>query len=134
MQLAFPRAGALAEDLEDQAGTVDDLDLPDLFQFALLPRRDGVIDDHEADILGCDGVLELFYPAASEKSRWIDLPQFDDVCGGYIQVDGQRKTGRLFKARFCKPRRAVATNVRTQHQRAKPRVVTHSSSSLGSKS
>ena len=45
LQRAFPRLRALAEDLEDQAGAVDDLGLPGLLEIALLDRGQRVVDD-----------------------------------------------------------------------------------------
>src|SRR5690606_18799049 len=38
LEATFTRAGATAEDLEDQSGSVDDLDVPEPFQVALLHR------------------------------------------------------------------------------------------------
>src|SRR5690606_4396008 len=50
LQLAFPGAGALAEDLQDQAGAVDDLAVEALLQVALLHRGQLAVDDDDLDL------------------------------------------------------------------------------------
>ena len=47
LQHALAGLGALAEDLQDQAGPVDDLGLPEPLEIALLHRRQRGIDDHQ---------------------------------------------------------------------------------------
>ena len=47
LQPAFVRAGAGAEDFQDQSRAVDDLGLPRLLEIALLHGRQLVVDDHQ---------------------------------------------------------------------------------------
>ena len=49
LQPALMGAGALAEDLQDQPGAVDDLGLPAPFEIALLHRRQRRVDDDKPD-------------------------------------------------------------------------------------
>ena len=46
LQRPFPCARAPAEDFQDQAGAIDDLRVPGLFQIALLHRRNRAIHHH----------------------------------------------------------------------------------------
>jgi hypothetical protein len=47
LQLAFVRTRALGEDVEDQAGAVDDAALGELLEVALLHRRERVVDQDQ---------------------------------------------------------------------------------------
>ena len=55
LQAALAGAGAAGEDLQDQAGPVDHLDLPGLLQVALLNGREAVV--HHDDV-GLGGFAE----------------------------------------------------------------------------
>src|SRR5574341_2245107 len=48
LQLALVTARPLGKDIEDQLTAVDDPNLEGIFQIALLPRRELLVDDHQA--------------------------------------------------------------------------------------
>lgn len=60
-------AGPLAKNLEDQAGSVDDLRLPTSFQIALLHRRQRTVDDNETDRVVLDPFGNVFDRAAAKQ-------------------------------------------------------------------
>src|SRR5208337_3617710 len=57
--LAFAAAGVLGEDVQDQRGPVDDLDLHDAFQPAQLARGELAVADHGVGAVRRDDVREL---------------------------------------------------------------------------
>ena len=65
---------ALAEDLQDEPGAVEHLDVPRPLQVALLDGRDGMIDDDEGDVAGGDQRLELLDLAGAEQGCRARVP------------------------------------------------------------
>ena len=66
LQAALSGLRPLAEDFEDESGSVDDLDLPGPLQIALLDWAQGAVHHDELDI-GLDG----------ERPDLFDLPRTD---------------------------------------------------------
>ncbi len=73
LQGALARLRAPSENLQDQAGAVDDLGAPGLFQVALLDRRHCAIHHHDADLVGLDQPGELFDLALADIGCRADI-------------------------------------------------------------
>ena len=74
---AFARARMAGEDVEDQRRAVDDLDLfaQRGFQFALLPGRQLVVEDHDVGAAFQHGHLQLFQLAGADEGGRIGRVQ-----------------------------------------------------------
>ena len=98
LQSPFGGRGSLAKDLEDQAGTVDDLCLQRLFKVALLNRTEARIEHDKARLLHANLCREQFDLPATDQSRWFGLADavrdpFDD-----LDTDRRGQTGSLLQA------------------------------------
>ena len=65
LRLAVPGAGVLGEDVEDQRGPVDHLDLELVLQLAQLAGRELAVADHGVRVGGTDGVARARRPCRS---------------------------------------------------------------------
>ena len=128
LQAAFLGAGPAAEDLEDQAGAVQHLDVPGSLQIALLNRRQGCIDDDQFDIISRERALQLINLAGAEQGCRTHLRKRHDLGQRDVQVDGKRQPDRFLKPCFrLYGRRALvdtvalarATHRRVQHGRTR---------------
>ena len=97
LQPAFLGPRAAAEDLEDQAGAVDDLAVPGLFQIALLHRRQLVVDDHGLGLGGADQGGQLIHLARTEQGGRRDLADPHDLLAAHIEVEGAGEAHGLFQ-------------------------------------
>ena len=82
LELAFVRPGPLGEDVEDELGPVDDLDLDLVLEVPLLGRVEGVVEDDEvgrslARLAGDVGDLALADEPAGVEAR----PDLEDLPG-----------------------------------------------------
>ena len=78
---------ALAEDFEDQPGTIDHLGGERLLQIALLDRRDRGIDDDERRLLHAHLLGELLDLARTEQRRRLGRAQAETDLVDHIQPD-----------------------------------------------
>ncbi len=123
LQHALLRLGALAEDFEDQAGAVEHLGRPRLFQIALLHRRQRAIHHHETDLVRFDEPGNLLDLALADIGRGPDLVERDDAGLDHVEIDGEREPGRLLEPRLRRANRAaragfgLVLQVRSDHQR-----------------
>ena len=108
LQRTFLGAGTLAENLQDQAGTVDDLAVPGAFKVALLHRGQGRIDDDEVDFLFLQRPADHLDLAFAHQRRGAALAQ--RMHGGMDDRDADRggEADRLGQAGFG---RALAARV-----------------------
>ena len=69
LQRAFAGAGAPSENFQNQAGAVDHLGVPGVFEVALLHRRERAIHHHDAGLEAFDEAGDLLDFALAEIGR-----------------------------------------------------------------
>jgi len=85
LQLALVAAGAGTEDLEDQAGAVEDLHAEVSLEVALLRRGQGLIEDHAMRLVERDDVFDLIGLSRTDKKGGVGgAPLGRDLCNGLI--------------------------------------------------
>ena len=97
LKAALARAGPPGEDLQDQPGPVDDLDLPGLFQVALLDRRQAVVDDGDGRVGRLADRADLLDLALAEQGGGRALAQRGDERLADLQIEREGEAGGLFQ-------------------------------------
>src|SRR5262245_51556809 len=104
LQRAFARARALAENFEDQAGAVEHLGVPGLFEIALLHGGERAIDDHQAGIKGLHQAGDFLDLALADIGRGPDIGDGNDAGFDARKIDRAREPDRLFEPRLRRTR------------------------------
>ena len=95
LQRAFAGARAPAEDLQDQAGAVEHLGVPGLFEIALLHRRQRAVHHHDAGFEAFDEAGDLLDLALAEIGRRPQRVEHDDAGLHDVEIDGAGEADRL---------------------------------------
>ncbi len=108
LQLAFPRAGAAGEDLQDQPGAVDHLDLAGALQVALLHGAERIVDHDDVDLLTIADAGDLLDLAGPEQGGGRDRAQGYDQALADVEVQGLGQADGLVQTRLGGPQRGLA--------------------------
>jgi hypothetical protein len=112
LQHAFPGAGAVGKDLQDQARPVQKLAAPRLFEVPLLHRRHRAVDQDKADLGGLYPGLEFLDLARAEQHPGLRARQAHDIGGHDLDI-GQRGGQRhgLFQRGAGGPAVAIGVDI-----------------------
>jgi len=114
LQLAFVRAGALREDIENETGAIDDAALGEFFEIAFLYRAQRAIDQDQIGVERLALQRELFGLAGADEVARI---RFVDTRGQRADDARARRAREL--AEFIEGDRVIAAGLlRLQQQRA----------------
>jgi hypothetical protein len=89
LQHAFTRCRALAEDFENQGGTVEDFYADFTLEVALLDGRERRVDDEQLDFLFLGPIGKLLHLPATEIGRRLDFAHAENL--GEHQVERNRR-------------------------------------------
>jgi len=95
LQHAFAGRGALAENFEDQRGTIEHFRARLALKIALLNRRQSRIDKQQFDVVGFYLGGQGFDMTGAEIGRRPNLAHFHDVGENHVQPDCFRKPFKL---------------------------------------
>ena len=100
LEPTLPGPRPAGEDLEDQAGPVDHLDLPGLLQVALLDGGQAVVDDGHVRIQGLAEGRDFLDLPGSEQRRWRALTKVDEQAVADLEVKRPRQPFGFLKTRL----------------------------------
>jgi hypothetical protein len=100
LRLAVPRAGVLREDVEDQGGPVDHLDLELVLELAQLAGRELAVADHGVRVGGAHGVAELGDLARADEGGGIGPAAALDQSVEHLRAGGLGEAGQLGQRRL----------------------------------
>ena len=92
LQRALARSCALSKNLENEAGSIEDLRLPGLLQIALLHRRHGMVDDDQFRLCLSNQRFDLVDLAGTEEGAGLRRSQRHQEGLANIEVDGFGQT------------------------------------------
>ena len=98
LQSSFGGSRPLPKDLEDQAGSVDDLRLDLLLQRLLLNRRQRCIHDEQFGIVFASKFRDLFDLPFAQQSRRSDLPKAKSLARHHVDANRSGEAFRFFES------------------------------------
>ncbi len=108
LQRAFAGARAPAENFQNEAGAVEHLGVPGLFQIALLHRRERAVHHHDAGFEAFDETGDLLDLALAEIGRRMQRAKQHDAGLLDVEIDGAGEPDRLVELGLGRSLGAIA--------------------------
>ena len=124
LKCALSCPGAPPEDLEDQAGAIDDLATERRLEIALLHRRERAIHDHERDFEIFDEFGQFRHLALAQEGRRPNGAEVNDDASAHVEIDGLPQRRRFFDTSLGTPSGAspgVCSSARIGPDHQRPR-------------
>jgi hypothetical protein len=100
LQLAFVTARALREDIEDQAGSVDDTSVKRTLKIALLRRRKRVVEDDDVDVVRLAREAQLLGLTAADEHGGIGTGTATGEGDSWMGTRALREQAEFFETGF----------------------------------